>query len=102
MDSDVWFYSMKVSLFTLRFKNRDLSFAAHQYERYGQVTNSMFLTVVYRAIIVAEYFYFEHWYAPRLYLTESSLNLTRLLGSSKRLTLPMRDSVSTASMASLL
>ncbi|KAL2162748.1 hypothetical protein VTH06DRAFT_6584 [Thermothelomyces fergusii] len=37
----------------------DLSFAALQYQRIGFVTNSMVLAVLFRAIIVAEYFLYE-------------------------------------------
>ncbi|KAJ3494598.1 hypothetical protein NLG97_g3973 [Lecanicillium saksenae] len=58
----------------------DLSFAAHQYERHGMITNSMVLTVAYRAIIVAEYFYFEHWFFETLDSTNERFSFYSIYG----------------------
>ncbi|PHH92463.1 hypothetical protein CDD83_7316 [Cordyceps sp. RAO-2017] len=52
------------TLFTGKY--RDLSFMALQYQLYGEVTNSMLIAIVFRAIIVGEYFLYEEWFFETL------------------------------------
>ncbi|KAF3924653.1 hypothetical protein AA313_de0204267 [Arthrobotrys entomopaga] len=44
----------------------DLSFAALQYQLHGFITNSMVLAVIFRMVIVVEYFYIENWFFETL------------------------------------
>ncbi|BCS83368.1 putative 7-dehydrocholesterol reductase [Cotonvirus japonicus] len=40
----------------------NLSFAASQYEKFGYVTNSMFLVIILQGIYIIDFFYNENWY----------------------------------------
>lgn len=40
---------------------RDMSFAAWQYQLHGLVTKTMVTVVLFRAIVVVDYFWYENW-----------------------------------------
>ncbi|OAA77165.1 7-dehydrocholesterol reductase [Akanthomyces lecanii RCEF 1005] len=44
----------------------DLSFAAWQVQLHGTVTSTMVGAVLFRAIVVADYFWYEHWFFETL------------------------------------
>lgn len=39
----------------------DLSFAAWQFQLHETVTSTMVAAVLFRAIVVGDYFWYEHW-----------------------------------------
>lgn len=39
----------------------DLSFAAWQFQLHKTVTSTMVAAVLFRAIVVGDYFWYEHW-----------------------------------------
>ncbi|KAH7558626.1 hypothetical protein BM1_04763 [Bipolaris maydis] len=44
----------------------DLSFAAWQYELHGFVSNCMIIVVIFRLVVVTEFFWFENWFLETL------------------------------------
>ncbi|OAA47985.1 7-dehydrocholesterol reductase [Cordyceps fumosorosea ARSEF 2679] len=44
----------------------DLSFASWQYELHDTVTSTMIAAVVFRAIVVVDFFWYEHWFLETL------------------------------------
>lgn len=53
--------SSACTIISLMVQISDLSFAAWQFQLHETVTSTMVAAVLFRAIVVGDYFWYEHW-----------------------------------------